>query len=135
MTTANQPDNTLKNIYLAVTVLIAIEALALIGCTLWLLVEIILGQSRSIEAAGMLVALVAVAAIWVGLIALRIREGVRWARSSAVFWQTCQLAIAWGSFTGSNANAAIGIALIVPSVLVLALLFSKPVIKAAETQV
>lgn len=123
-----------KRVFFIAAIVVAIEALVLIAATGWLVFEIVAGQSRSIEAAGMLAGLVALTAAWISMSAVRLREGLRWARSSAVFWQTCQLAIAWASFSGPGANAAIGISLIVPSVLVLALLFSKPVLNFASTQ-
>jgi len=58
--------------------------------------------------------------------------GRRWARSGAIFWQLVQLTVAWGSFTGQFANAAIGFGLIVPSVAVIALLFTKPVFDSTQ---
>jgi hypothetical protein len=63
-------------------------------------------------------------------VSISLLKGRRWARSAGVFWQLVQLAIASGSFSGQFGSQAIGWSLIVPSVLVLALLFSKKVVAA-----
>lgn len=130
-----QPNSLVRKLFNISSAVVAIEALALIGASVWLLFEIISGQSKSIEAAAMLFALVALTAAWISMTAIRLRQFARWARSSAIFWQTCQLAIAASSFTGRGANAAIGIALIVPSLAILALQFSKPVLAFAKEQI
>jgi hypothetical protein len=77
-----------------------------------------------------LFALVAAAAIWVIFVALNLFRGKRWSRSAGVFWQLIQLAVAAGSFSGQFGSQAIGWSLIIPSVLVLTLLFSKKVVAA-----
>jgi hypothetical protein len=76
-----------------------------------------------------------IVAIWLAYVVKALYDGRRWARSGAIFWQLVQLAIAWGSFTGQFANAAIGIGLIVPSVAVIALLFTKPVFNATQGEI
>lgn len=88
------------------------------------------GETRSLVTSVALFALVAAAAIWVVFVSLSLFKGRRWARSAGVFWQLVQLAVASGSFSGQFGSQAIGWSLILPSVLVLALLFSKKVVAA-----
>jgi hypothetical protein len=93
------------------------------------------GQVKSLPTMLALAALGLIVAIWLAYVVKALYDGRRWARSGAIFWQLVQLAIAWGSFTGQFANAAIGIGLIVPSVTVIALLFTKPVFNATQGEI
>jgi hypothetical protein len=103
------------------------EAVAVAAFAAFLLWGLISGQAHSIAAEASLVGLYAVAAAWVWYIAYSLPRGKRWARSAAVFWQTCQLFLASQSFTGRGANTIIGVALIVTSVAVLWLVLNPAV--------
>ncbi|MFM6971814.1 MAG: hypothetical protein ACKOWH_04420 [Rhodoluna sp.] len=113
-----------------VAALVGFEGLFVIVLAGILAAEIFAGESRSLATMIALVVLTALAGIWVVYIALRIFQGKRWARSGALYWQLVQLSVAIGSFTGQFASQAIGWSLIVPSVIVLVLIFTKPVINA-----
>ena len=113
---------------------IGLESVAVLGFGLWMLLDLFSGQAKSLPAALTLIALFLAAGAWVGYLAFGVRRGARWARSGAIFWQTCQLFLASQSFTGRGASPLIGIALILPSVLVLALMFSKPVLADSKRQ-
>lgn len=91
-------------------------------------------ESRSLPAMLSLLAICLLVAVWLTFTAKSLLKNQRWSRSSALFWQTCQLAVAAASFSGQEANALYGLALIVPSVLVIGLLFSKPVLQDAKRQ-
>jgi hypothetical protein len=118
----------------ASAITLAIESLAVLGFGLWMLLDLFVGQAKSLPAALTLIVLYLAAGSWVAYLALGIRKGARWARSGAIFWQTCQLFLASQSFTGRGASPLIGFALIVPSVIVLALMFSKPVLADSKRQ-
>ena len=122
----------LKLIWNIASAIVGLEALAVL---LFLGNALFLGQFRSVAADLTLVALFVASALWVGYTAWRLRGGLRWARSSAIFWQTAQLFIASQSFTGRGGNLAIGAFLAVTSVVVLGLMFSRPVLKHAKEQV
>ncbi len=115
-------------------VTLAIESLAVLAFGLWMLLDLFVGQAKSVPAAITLIVLYLAAGSWVAYLAVNIRKGARWARSGAIFWQTCQLFLASQSFTGRGASPVIGVALIVPSVVVLALMFSKPVLADSKRQ-
>ena len=134
MTTHPTDELALKRILTAAAVLLWVETVVLLGLGAWLAIDIISGLSRSLPAAIALAALVLGAGVWLQFVAKAVPQNHRWARSAAIFWQTCQLAVASASFTGRGANIAIGAALVVASVAVLALLFSKPVIAASRAQ-
>lgn len=95
---------------------------------------IINNESRSLPAMLSLLAICLLVAVWLTLTARGLLRNVRWSRSSAIFWQTCQLAVAAASFSGTFANPFYGELLIVPSVIVLVLLFTKPVLADAKRQ-
>jgi hypothetical protein len=128
-------DAKLAGILTRTAVVLWLEALlvgAFGGFLLWGLIS---GQSKSIPAEATLVALYLAAAVWVVYIGVALRQGRRWARSAAVFWQTCQLFIASQSFTGRGANDVIGVILIATSVFVLAHVFSGRVIRASRGEI
>ena len=110
--------------------IVSIEGLVLAYLAAQLLVGIMLGESRSLPTTLSLFAIVALTAAAVLFFAYGLFQGKRWARSAALFWQLIQLAIASGSFTGQFGSNAIGWGLIIPSVIVLVLLFTKPVVAA-----
>ena len=132
----NPPDNETRLALIRTigAVILAIESLSVLGFGAWMLLDLFSGQAKSLPAALTLIALYLAAGTWVGYLAFGVHKGARWARSGAIFWQTCQLFLASQSFTGRGASPVIGIALILPSVLVLALMFSKPVLADSKRQ-
>ena len=87
------------------------------------------GTEKSLALAVALNALIAAFVVWGALITKGLWQVKSWARSSSIFWQTAQLAIAYESFQGETANPTIAWALIVPSLAALTLLFTNPVAK------
>ena len=128
-------DAKLAAILTRTAIVLWLEAVAVGAFGAFLLWGLISGQSKSVPAEATLVALYAAAAVWVFYIGVALRQGKRWARSAAVFWQTCQLFIASQSFSGRGANNVIGVLLIASSVFVLAHVFSSRVIKASRSDV
>jgi len=122
----------LRRILNLTSVLLGFEAAGILAFLIWGLAQ---GQFRLFSADLTLIALFLMAAIWIGFAAWKIRGGARWARSSAIFWQAAQLLLGYDSVTGRGANWLIGGTLAVSGVLVLALLFSKPVIAAAREEI
>lgn len=120
---------------IVVLTLIGLEQMVVLYLLSSYLLATIAGQVKSLPTMLALAALGLIVAIWLAYVVKALYDGRRWARSGAIFWQLVQLAIAWGSFTGQFANAAIGIALIVPSITVIALLFTKPVFDATQGEV
>ena len=88
---------------------------------------IITDQARSLGTLLALAVFTTALSYWLGYIALSLTKAKKFARTAAVFWQLCQLSVAFGSFSGQFANAAVGVAILVPSVAVIVLLFQKNV--------
>ena len=99
-----------------------------------LVVDILTLPAASISSAVALTVLVAVGAAFVVALAVGAVRRRPWVRGGAVIWQLVQLAIALGAFQGAYAQPAIGWAILVPSVLVLVLLFTPSVMAAIRRE-
>lgn len=111
-----------------VTVVLWIEALVMAGLVAVLIFDLLTQRPDSLGSAIALTAIVAIGAVWVVAVARGFTRGAAWARSGALFWQLIQIAVAVGAFQGVFAQPVIGWAILVPSLIVLVLLFSKSAI-------
>lgn len=105
------------------------EAAALVVVTVYLIVELLVATPDSYAGGIALTILAAIAAAWVALIAVHTLRGSPWIRGATVVWQVVQIAVAVGSFQGTYPRVDVGLALLIPSLVVLVLLFTKPVIE------
>jgi len=112
--------------------LVALEALALWSLTAWWVLELLIDTPNSMGGALSLLALTAVAALWVSAITVGALRGRPWIRGAAVTWQLVQIMIAVGCFQGIYARPDVGWALLAPSVVVLVLVFTPKVIAATS---
>lgn len=110
--------------------LLLAEAGAMLVLVGVLVVNILTLPAASMTSAIALTVLVAVGAAFVVAVAVGVMRRQSWSRGGAVVWQLVQLAIALGAFQGVYAQPAIGWALLVPSVVVLVLLFTPSVLAA-----
>ena len=115
--------------------ILGIEFLVLIALVVVYVVATLAGEVKSLPTMLALAALGLVLAVWLAFVVKALASGRRWARNGAIFWQLVQLTVAWGSFTGQFANAAIGIGLILPSLTVIALLFEKSVFASTQGEI
>ena len=111
-------------------VLVAItgaETLAVAVTLILGIIDIVTGNEKSLALSAALDGLIAGFVIWGALITKGLWQLKSWARSSSIFWQSAQLAIAWESFQGGEtARPDIAWLLIIPSVVVLVLMFTNP---------
>jgi hypothetical protein len=110
--------------------LLFLEAAAMVLLVGILIVDILTLPAASITSAIALTVLVAIGAVFVSAVAIGALRRQPWVRGGALVWQLVQLAIAIGAFQGIYAQPAIGWAIVVPSVLVLVLLFTRSVMAA-----
>jgi hypothetical protein len=113
---------------------LAVETMALVVAAVWLVSGIFSGNVSSLGSTLFLVALLLLGATWIGFAVRGLLQAQRWARSAAVFWQLAQLSIAFASFFGQFANYGVGLAIAVPSLGCLYLLFTKASIDATKDQ-
>ena len=118
-----------------VLAILGIEFAVLVALVVTYVVATLSGEVKSQPTMLALAALGLILAVWLAFTIKALRDGRRWARNAAIFWQLVQLTVAWGSFTGQFANWGIGIGLILPSVAVIALLFEKSVFAATQGEI
>ncbi len=112
--------------------LLFLECALLVAATVYLVIEILIARPDSYASAIAILVLTAMAAIWLGTMAVHALLGRPWIRGAAVVWQVLQIALAVGSFQGLFARPDLGWFLIAPAVLVLVLLFTPSVIAATR---
>ena len=115
---------------IALIVLVAAECALMLAATVYLLVEILVDTPSSFASAVALTVLTAIAAAWLAIITINIGRGRAWTRGATVVWQVLQIAVAIGAFQGLFARPDIGWLLLIPSLVILGLLFSGPVTAA-----
>jgi hypothetical protein len=116
---------------LLLAAVIFIEAVALYLVTAVLIVEMLIARADSIASALALTVCTAIAAVWVTVIAINTLRGKAWIRGAAIVVQVLLAAVALGSFQGLFSRVDIGWLLLIPAIVVMVLLFTKPVL--AET--
>ena len=121
-----------RALLLLATILFA-EAGLLWAGVVWLILELLTATPTSLTSALAILVLVLIAATWVTAIAINSLRRRSWIRGAAVTWQLVQIAVAVGSFQGLYARPDLGWALLLPSVVVLVLLFQRPVIAETST--
>ena len=120
--------------HLLLVLLLGAEAALLWAAVIWLILELLTDQPTSFASALAILAIAVIAAAWVTTITVATLRGRSWIRAAAVTWQLVQVFIAIGCFQGFYARPDLGWALLVPSVLVLVLLFTRSVIEATGTR-
>ena len=117
---------------IALALLLAAEAALLWAAVVWLILELLTDQPTSLASALAILVLTVVAALWVSAIVVGTLRGRTWIRAAAVTWQLVQVFVAIGCFQGLYARPDLGWALLIPSVLVIVLLFTRSVVEATS---
>jgi len=115
-----------------IVLLLVAEALLLWVAVAWFVLELLTSTPASLGGALVILGIVVIAAIGVSTVAWGAARGRSWMRSPAVTWQLMQIAVAVGCFQGLYARPDLGWALLIPSLLVLVLLFTPRVIDATR---
>ena len=140
MTDARNVDDSAENrgsrrrhhpLVLLLAAVLFLEAAALAAATVVLIFELLVARPDSFASAVALTVCAAIATVWVFLIALKSLRGRAWIRGAAIVVQVLIGALALGSFQGLWSRVDIGWLLLIPAILVIVLLFTKPVL--AET--
>ncbi|MCS5716566.1 hypothetical protein N1027_00265 [Herbiconiux sp. CPCC 205763] len=116
-------------------VIVGAEALVMAGVVLWLVVELMTVRPTSYETAVAILVLAAIAAVFLGFVAVHILRARSWTRAATLTWQLLQVVIAIGCFQGMVATPTIGWYLLLPAVLAIILLFTPPVVAATRRDV
>lgn len=117
---------------IVLAVILALEALALAGATVFFVIELLVDSSASIASAIALAVIAAIAAVWVGAIVRGLLLGQAWTRAAAIVLQILVIALGIGSVQGPEPRPDLAAALIVPAAIALVLLFTKSVVAATR---
>lgn len=116
-----------KAALIVVSAMLLLEAAALIGVVVWLVIDLLALQPSSYTTAIALLVLVVIGALWVSVTAVASLRRVPWSRAAAIVWQVLQVSVAVGAFQGLFARPDVGWLLLVPAVTVIGLLLWTPV--------
>jgi hypothetical protein len=116
----------------ALAAIVGLEALALAGVTLWLVFELLTERPASYETALAILVLAAIAAVFLGFVAVHTLRRQPWTRAAALTWQLLQIVIAIGCFQGLVGTPAAGWYLLVTAIVAVLLLFSPSVVAATR---
>ncbi|WIB35236.1 hypothetical protein [Curtobacterium sp. MCJR17_043] len=109
---------------------VGLEFLAMAAVTVYLLVELLTTPAAGIASGIALLVLAVLATVWLGAMVAGLRRGRAWVRSGVVVWQVLQGALAIGAFQGESRVASVGWALLIPALLGITLVLSRPVTAA-----
>jgi hypothetical protein len=131
-TTPTEPDHIERRspALLALLVVVGLEFAALVVVTIVLIVELIVAPATSIASGIALTVLAAIAALWLGSLFIGLRNRRPWVRSGIIVWQVLQGALAIGAFQGVFRVSAVGWFLLIPALLGISLVLSRPVTDA-----
>ncbi|MEF3404419.1 hypothetical protein [Agromyces sp. CCNWLW203] len=124
---AATPESGVRVALVVVSVLLFLEAAAMLALVIWLVIDLFALEPSSYATAIALLVLVAIGAIWVVTVAFGSLRQASWSRAAAIVWQILQLSIAVGAFQGLFARPDVGWVLLVPAITVIGLLLWAPV--------
>ncbi|UIP58090.1 hypothetical protein DSM26151_09600 [Agromyces marinus] len=116
-----------RTAYATVVGLLFAEAAAVAAMLVWLVIDLLVLRPSSFATAVALIVVVAIAAVWVGAIAVGALRRAPWSRAAAIVWQVLQFSVAVGAFQGLFARPDLGWLLLIPAVTVVGLLLWPPV--------
>jgi len=115
---------------LLLAVIVFVQAATVAVVVLYLITQLLVSIPESYVGAIALVVITAAAAVFLVALAASILRARSWVRGAVVTWQILQIAVAVGCFQGAIAQPVVGVALLVPSLAALLLLFTPPVLRA-----
>lgn len=119
----------------ALAVIMFAECALLVAAVVYLVIELLIDEPASFASAIALTVCVAIAAVWLAVVAVNTLRAASWIRGAIITWQVLQVAVAIGAFQGFYARPDIGWALLIPAVAAVILLFTKPVMAATTREV
>lgn len=117
------------------SLILAVEALVMVGAVVVLLVDLMTQRPASISSAVALTVLVGLGAAWVVALFFASLRAKVWVRGGALIWQLIQFAIAVGTFQGETAQPLIGVLILIPTIAGILILLSKPITVALRREV
>lgn len=111
-------------------ILLFVELVLVGAAAVYLVIELLIDTPQSLPSAIAILVLTVLAAVWLATIILHTMRGRSWTRGATVVWQVLQASIGFGAMQGLFPRPDLGWPLIILSLVVLGLLFTKPVMAA-----
>lgn len=111
----------------ALGVLLVIEAAVMIVVLLVLIGDLVTQQAAQFSSAVALTVLAAIGTVFVCAVAVAALRLQVWSRGAALIWQVILLAVGFGMFQGATARFDLALLFLVPALVGIFLLLSKPV--------
>ena len=111
-------------------ILLVLELVLVTAAAVYLVIELLIDTPQSLPSAIAILVLTVLAAVWLATIILHTMRGRSWTRGATVVWQVLQASIGIGAMQGEFPRPDLGWPLIILSLVVLGLLFTKPVMTA-----
>ena len=127
---ASHPHDARPKALLVLAVALFLEAAVMTAILVWLGFELLTEAPRSLASALALIVLAAAATAFLLGTAVGALRRRAWIRAAAVTWQFVQIAVAIGAFQGAYSRPDVGWLILVPSIVVLGLLFTPAVTTA-----
>ena len=100
--------------------------------TVYLIVETLTQPASSLGGAVVLDLIAAIAAVFLFAVGFAVLRSRPWIRAATFVWQLVQIAVAVGELQGQDALPALGFGLLIPSIVVIVLLFTPSVVAATK---
>ncbi|WGW10837.1 hypothetical protein LWF01_12010 [Saxibacter everestensis] len=113
-----------------IVAIVALEAGAMLGAAGWLMYSLVTAPTTSVSSAIALFVLVLVLGVGLLFVARALWQGLRWPRAAAIVWQLLVASVAIPTMTGGQPG--LGIALLIPGIVVVAGLFVPSVAAATR---
>lgn len=115
-----------------IAVVLGIEAVAMAGLTVLLIVETLTARAASVPSSIALTVCAAIAAAGLAWIAIAALRGAKWFRPAALTWQIVQFFTGVYAFQGNEPRPDLGTLICVPALVGIVLLFTPQVIAATR---
>ncbi|QCR18739.1 hypothetical protein [Agrococcus sp. SGAir0287] len=107
-------------------VIVFVEAVAILGVAIWSVVTVIGTDAREVTAGLFWGACLVGLSFFLLQAGRGVLDGRSWSRAAVVVWQVLQMGIAFGTFNGAEGPVPLALAMFVPALTALILVFRKP---------
>ena len=107
-------------------IIVFVEAIAVLGVAIWSVVTVIGTSGREITAGLFWGACLVGLAFFLLQAGRGVLDGRSWSRSAVVVWQVLQMGISFGTFNGAEGPVPLALAMFVPALAALVIVFRKP---------
>lgn len=108
-------------------IIVFVEAIAILGVAVWSVVTVIGGDGRELTAGLFWAACLVGVSLFLLQAGRGALDGRSWTRAAIVVWQVLQIGVSFGTFNGAEGPVPLALAMFLPALAALVLVFRKPV--------